>query len=1366
MTDDTMPQRGKTGRGKNRRKGPSSKTPQVRVSTAAPVDRTLKDDHTLSADPVQPPRQSASPQAAPGASGPTAVDWFDSVPVGCFLLDAKGLILRVNPAGASLVGSKDTSLLARPFVLCIDEADRDAFRRRYAKALKAATCIRGDFRMVRDADGGPLFAELAMDPVLADGPADTCLVTAVDITRHKQAEEAVRIEQLRLKSTLDAMPDLIYIVDPQGDIEYVNPAMARQWGPWEGKKCYQYLGGTHQPCFGCRFGEILAGNILHTEWVNETNGRIYDCTDAPLASPDGTVSKIKVMRDVTEHRRAEKALRQEQQEIALANRILEVFVEETGNTLYDKVLDLMLDAMHSAHGVFGYVDEEGTLVCPTMSRLFDACEMRDKCIRYTSDKWRGLWSRAMREKRILFTNDPPPVPAGHVPIQNNLAAPILFEGRPIGLFNLANKPGGYTEQDVQFVGAICNRVAPVLYAWIQRELREQERAEAARELRVANERLTLAQRSAGAGVWDWDIVTDTLEWSGEFRELLGLPSSAEATFDTWRRVLHPDDRDAAQQRIEEAVRNHTSLVNEYRVLLPTGQVRWISALGNTLYDDQGRAVRMSGICLDITDRKRIEEALRHSEHRLKRAQEIAHLGSWELNLARNELTWSDEVYRLFGLEPREFEATYEAFLEHVHPDDRHAVNVAYRDSIRTGKDSYEIEHRIVRAHTGEVRWVEERCQHVRDAEGRIARSVGMVLDITERKHAEEQIRSLARFPSENPFPVLRVSSDGIVQHSNDPGRAVLDEWGCDVHETIPAEWRALCREALESRRRIIRDIRCGERTISLAISPVVEGGYVNLYGRDVTEQRQAEQALQESHARLEVLVEKRTQELAQTVVALQQENRHRALAEQRLQERSRVLDAFFTYSITPLVILDTDFNFVRVNQAYAKACGRDLSEFAGHNHFELYPHEENQRIFEEVVRSKTPYQATAKPFSYPDHPEWGVTYWNWILFPLLDDAGEVEFLVFSLEDVTRETRAALALAESEQRFRLLAESIDDVFWISTPGIGQMLYVSPAYETIWGRSRESLYDDPRSFLGAVHPDDRERLMDGLRAHAEGYWDFEYRIVRPDGSCRWIRDRGFPLLDEQGDLTMMCGVATDVTAQKQVESRLRANQRALRSLTAELQLSEERERRRIARDLHDSVGQILAFASRELGILHHAAPQAMAERLAAVRDHLDRAIQETRTLSFSLSPAVLYDLGLGAAIEDLCERLLPDHGVRYQCEVDCGPHVLDEATQALLYRSVRELLINVCKHAGAKHVRISTMNVDHTLRIVVRDDGAGFDMSRLSWQTGQPMGFGLLSIRERLRHMGGRFQMQSTEGQGTTVTLIVPLKTGEILEGSHS
>jgi PAS domain S-box-containing protein len=145
---------------------------------------------------------------------------------------------------------------------------------------------------------------------------------------------------------------------------------------------------------------------------------------------------------------------------------------------------------------------------------------------------------------------------------------------------------------------------------------------------------------------------------------------------------------------------------------------------------------------EITERQRAEELLSENEGRLKRSQEIAHLGGWELDLVDNILTWSDEVYRIFGLQPQEFGATYEAFLEAVHPDDRAAVSAAYSGSLREGRDDYEIEHRVVRKSTGEIRYVHEKCQHFRDETGRIIRSVGMVHDITERKKDEEKIRGL------------------------------------------------------------------------------------------------------------------------------------------------------------------------------------------------------------------------------------------------------------------------------------------------------------------------------------------------------------------------------------------------------------------------------------------------------------------------------------------------------------------------------------------------------------------------------------------------------------------------------------------------
>jgi PAS domain S-box-containing protein len=172
------------------------------------------------------------------------------------------------------------------------------------------------------------------------------------------------------------------------------------------------------------------------------------------------------------------------------------------------------------------------------------------------------------------------------------------------------------------------------------------------------------------------------------------------------------------------------------------------------------------------------------------------------------------------------------------------------------------------------------------------------------------------------------------------------------------------------------------------------------------------------------------------------------------------------------------------------------------------------------------------------HPTWV----HGFAIPINDRKGRVIHYLGFVKDITPQKAIEDALRESERKFRLITETIEDVFWISTPGIAEMLYISPAYEGLWGRSCQSLYNKPTSFLEAIHPDDRIRIEAAKNQHTQGVWDYEYRIVRPDGSIRWIRDRGFPVHDDEGSLIMMTGVARDVTDQKKLENdRLQTEKR---------------------------------------------------------------------------------------------------------------------------------------------------------------------------------------------------------------------------------
>ena len=191
---------------------------------------------------------------------------------------------------------------------------------------------------------------------------------------------------------------------------------------------------------------------------------------------------------------------------------------------------------------------------------------------------------------------------------------------------------------------------------------------------------------------------------------------------------------------------------------PKSPVKWLELYSYPIIDsDSGEVKGVVEFVRDITRKEEAERELKRHKDLLAKSQEIAHVGSWELDLTQNRLIWSDEVYRIFGLEPQEFEATYEAFLNRVHPDDREAVSGAYEGSIIDGRGHYEIEHRIIRKKNGEIRHVYERCEHVRDETGKVITSLGMIQDITAERKSEENFRELF----ENaPIGVFRTNTKG------------------------------------------------------------------------------------------------------------------------------------------------------------------------------------------------------------------------------------------------------------------------------------------------------------------------------------------------------------------------------------------------------------------------------------------------------------------------------------------------------------------------------------------------------------------------------------------------------------------------------
>ncbi len=417
------------------------------------------------------------------------------------------------------------------------------------------------------------------------------------------------------------------------------------------------------------------------------------------------------------------------------------------------------------------------------------------------------------------------------------------------------------------------------------------------------------------------------------------------------------------------------------------------------------------------------------------------------------------------------------------------------------------------------------------------------------------------------------------------------------------------------------------------------------------------------------------------------------------------------------------------------------------------------------------------------------THWRKPHQPSSEELQRFDILARMAADMMARQQTEAALRESEERFRTLADGAPALIWVND--LEGCQFVNRGYLKFLGVG----IPDVRGYDWAhfVHPHDREQYVEAYRdaMKHEKIFDKEFRFRRHDGEYRWMHSVGQPRFTRDGTFAGYTGLTIDITERKAAEAALREaqerlqrwnveleqvvnlktaelvqSQQRLRALAAELNLSEQRERKRLATELHDHLQQTLVLGKLKLGAgKRHAVGLPAVEKIIQETDDVfSDALTYTRTLVSELSPPVLRDRGLDVGLKWLAEYMKKhEQTVTVTVPDSRGPQ-LPEDQAMLLFQSVRELLINSSKHAGTGEATVTMEQHKDNLSITVSDNGRGFDLAAAAAAAaaaaGTPSGgisskFGLYSIQERMRALGGSFAIESAPGQGTTATLVLPL-----------
>lgn len=752
----------------------------------------------------------------------------------------------------------------------------------------------------------------------------------------------------------------------------------------------------------------------------------------------------------------------------------------------------------------------------------------------------------------------------------------------------------------------------------------------------------------------------------------------------------------------------------------------------SIRDEFGNIIELVGITKDITEYKKAREALRQSEEKFRSMFELSPYATFLSDLKGNIIACNRQFTKLHGTKEGPDAQVGRNVSEFFPEEDRLRLSSLLKNKAEGRRTIDQFEYTMLRE-DGTKFLAETKSAVILDKDGEPQALIATAHDITERKLAEERLRQ-----SEEKFKVLfELAPDAYYIHDLegkiiDGNKAAEKLIGFGKEEVIGKNYLKL---DLISEEDIPKEISAmAESVDSKPVGPL-----------EMTFNRKDGS---------KVIVETRSYPVeisGQTVVL----GIARDITERRgLEEAYRSL---VDNSLQGLTIVQ-DGRMVFFNRAFSSTTGYTEQELldASPEQIRSLVHPEDRELVWKRHRDRLAGKPVPPRYEFRWMRKDGGIAWVEIFARQIEYQGRPA-IQSAYIDITDRKNAEQAHRQSEERLKILFESAPDAIYVLDLK-GSFVDVNKATEQLTGYSKAELIG--KSFfetdlLCSEHMLKKISNLEKIAIEKPTGPD-EFTFTRKDGSSVPVEISNFPVRIE--DRLLALAVARDVTERKMTEKKLIEHQKQLKSLASELSLTEERERHRLATNLHDQISQALVFSRIKLQQLHASvSSEEIAGPLEEACNNLDRIIQDTRTLTFDLSSPILYELGFEAAVSEwLEEQVGKKYDIKTSFEDDGLPKPLEDDIRVLLFRNVRELLVNIIKHANARNVKISISRINDQICVFVQDDGVGFNPAEVESKAG----FGIFSIRERLELLAGHFDIESEPGRGTRISMTAPLNCNEI------